>query len=213
MSNFESALQNIYVFVARYPFDVLSDFLPQERQREIDLYKNERARLSKYYAFKLLEHALKEVFGANMKDCNLTSGKNGKWTCDICEFSVSHCENIVAVAVASRPVGVDVEKVNLARFDEKLQRRILNEIELSSILDMTEAEKRNYANRLWTVKEAEFKRNGGTRFVASAINTADVLSRTMLLESGGSEYYLSVACDCERDISFAFVGEGLKFAK
>lgn len=163
--------QLIHVFVASYPFDTLSDFVPQSRLDEINSCQNGDIAQSKYYVFKLLEIALNQTYGVSLDECNLARNTNGKWTCDACQLSMSHCGNVVAVAVSDLPVGVDVELIDAARFNGKLQARILTNAEQTTANSMTENERRLYANRLWTIKEAAFKRDNGQRFIASKYDT------------------------------------------
>ncbi len=72
-------------------------------------------------------------------------------------FSISHSQNSAVIAVASRPVGIDIELVGgkkfervLARFSERERRYIGN-----SALKFCEN---------WTAKEAYVKMNGGSIF-------------------------------------------------
>lgn len=202
MLNRLSPSNKIHVFVASYPFDVLSAYLPCARQREIDECLNDDVKNSKYYAFKLLEIALKSVYGADMRDCNVVRNDRGKWTCDVCNFSLSHCGDVVAVAVSDAPVGVDVERINASRFEDKLQRRIFTENERETASAMTDAERCDFANRIWTVKEAQFKRSGGKVFVANQIEASLAESETKRLSSNNREYYLSVVFDGLCSVSY-----------
>lgn len=185
--------QNIRVFIAKFPFKVNSDYLPLPRRKEIDSCGDEGVRRSKYYSFKLLERALATVYSVSLKDVDFKKNASGKWTCDVCELSVSHSNDIVAVAVSDKPVGIDVELIDCSRFDERLQRRILSASEQETAISLTAEERARYANKLWTVKEALFKRDEGTAFAAASIDTLLGDYETVTVLDGDKKYYLSIA--------------------
>lgn len=193
--------QQIYVYVARYPFETTDNFIPQARRDEIDNCGDRDVANSKYYAFKLLELALKEVYNVGLSESKLVRAANGKWTSSVCELSISHSNDIVAVAVSDLPVGVDVERINPARFDDRLQMRIFTQAERLYANAMTDDERRLYANRIWTIKESEFKRQGGASFVASTIESASVVSDVKRLVSNGAKYYITAVGENGIDIS------------
>lgn len=195
--------QHIYVFAATYPFECESNSLPEARQAEIEVCSNEKVRQEKFYVFKLLEIALKEAYSKDINKCGLVQNACGKWTSDICELSLSHCDNIVAVALSNCCVGVDVERIDGSRFCDKLQGRIFTACEADVARGMNESERADYANRLWTVKEAAFKRNGGSSFAASQIESATVNCQTVTLEDGnGRKYYLSLSGESDAAIEY-----------
>lgn len=107
-----------------------------------------------------------------------------------------------AVAVSSLPVGVDIERIDSARFDGKLQARILTENERSELSRLTPSERSLCANILWAEKEAAFKRGGKGRFVANSVETSG--NRTVLrkIRYGGSDYVLAVACGGAEEPTF-----------
>ena len=97
----------------------------------------------------------------------------------------------MVVAVAKKPVGVDVEVVNNERFGKFQPERILSSEELKELEKLSS----NELNRLWTVKEAVFKRQAGEAFLPSKINTTNEKYVTKLLKSGEECFYLTVASD------------------
>ncbi len=191
-------IQKIYVFAAKYPFDVLSGYMPPARQAEIDCCKDVNVRQSKYYAFKLLEIALRDVYRKQLCDVNFVLDVNGKWSCDVCKFSLTHSGCIVAVALSDKPVGLDVEKVDISRFDVKLQNRILCKNEQAFAWQLPDERRALYANKLWTAKEALFKRDGGKTFVPEQTDATEQKWQTVTVNDGKTQYYLTTAgqCDC-----------------
>lgn len=194
--------QNIRVFVTKYPLGVSSYYLPPTRREEIDNCLDPNVKQRKYYSFKLLELALNVVYSKLMRDVNFVKNASGKWTCDVCEFSISHSGDIVVVAVSDKPVGVDVELVDFARFDERLQQRILSKNEQIAAWQMSTEQRSRYANKLWTVKEALFKRDGGDTLIPHAIDTTASSCETVTVVDGDKKYYLSTAGQSDFVVSY-----------
>ena len=177
------------VYVRKFPFSIESEkIFPPLRAKEIVSCKNEKVKKEKFYVWKLLEEGLLQTLGLDIKTL-LFQKENGKWSCENCYFSLSHSGDLAAVAISTKPVGIDVEKLDTARF-EKLKD------------DVMLTGKENYArqnaeikNRLWTVKEAIFKRNGQGRYKPSSIETDNVKVKTEVFFVEEQGYILSVACD------------------
>lgn len=192
----------VAVYAASFPFDITDDYVCDERMREINGCSDVKVRQSKYYVWKLLEIALKQSFGLSLAEMDVSKNANGKWDCSECEFSLSHSENVVAVAVSNTPVGVDVERFNPERFDERLQRRIMTESELARSQMLTAAERGKYANVIWCKKEALFKLNGGKTFAPNVTETGDgrCIVKTVLQDD--KTYVMAVAAKSIQDIEF-----------
>ena len=60
------AIPNSYAFSTLYP---------PIRQSEIESTTNEKVKAEKYFAWKLLEYALNDAFGYNVKDLTFTKSK------------------------------------------------------------------------------------------------------------------------------------------
>lgn len=194
--------QNIHVFVTKYPLGVSSYYLPLTRREEIDACRDPEVRQRKYYAFKLLELALNAVYSKLMRDVKFEKSASGKWGCDVCEFSISHCNDIVVVAVSDLPVGVDVELVDYERFDERLQQRIFCKNEQSLAWQMSSEQRARYANKLWTVKEAAFKRDGGIQFAPNQIDASLQRCESVTVADGDKKYFLSVALSANETVDY-----------
>ncbi len=182
-----SAVDVYYGFIPSEP--KLRAVYPKERSEEIFACANERVRAEKYYVWKLLAVALKKSLGVSLKTLRFTKQENGKWTCDGCQFSLSHSHGVVAVAVSSRPVGVDVEKIEKPRV-EGIYKRVFTSEE-QAIFDGLEIERKTaYFIEKWTKKESLFKW-GGKVFASEKAEGAAVESR--VIERAGESYFLSVA--------------------
>ena len=195
------------IYVRKFPFETETDGVKNaERQREIDGCTNEQVKAQKYYVWKLLEYALKRTFGLNIDKIELKKDGN-KWTCKECYFSLSHSENVVAVAISRTPVGVDIEKLDGGRFLNLPQEKLLTEREQMLVNAMPTDEKGEYINALWTVKEAAFKKENGKNFKPNKIESERFLYKTKTVSVDGEPYVLTAVGDAVRAWKFyAFDG-------
>lgn len=166
---------------------------PREREEYVNKTNNTRVKKERYYVWKLLEYALDRSFGMKISELEFTRDDLGKWKTDKCFFSLSHSGNIVAVAVSTKPVGVDVEKIDGKR-DRLFANKILTDDELRVFDTLDESEKSEYLICRWTEKESIFKLSGSTVFSPSKISSyGNVNTRNISLSN--EIYSLSVASD------------------
>ena len=183
----------VHVYAAKFPFAVESEEIyPPERKQEIEGCSNGQVRQSKYYVWKLLESALMRTFGLKIKDLTFTHTKNGKWECPDCCFSLSHSGALVAVALSKKSVGVDIERKDEARFDEKLAQKILTEREKKA-WEQLEKQRSAALNTIWTKKEALFKCTGEGGFTPRSLETTGAVLISKELACEDERYILSVA--------------------
>lgn len=76
------------------------------------------------------------------------------------EFNLSHTKGLVACAVASQPVGIDVEPLDRPRVNLELARRFFSAREADALEQLPEAERRTGFLRYWTLKESYIKARG-----------------------------------------------------
>jgi 4'-phosphopantetheinyl transferase len=76
------------------------------------------------------------------------------------EFSLTHSGDIVGVAVAEAPVGLDVEDLAVHRSDPALEEETLAPVERAMLDEVDSAERPAAFLRLWTRKEALLKTTG-----------------------------------------------------
>lgn len=108
--------QRTAVYIAPIPDCVeITDVFPPERDAEIKSIGNSRVRAEKYCVWKLVEFAVSDMFGREMREFSFKKTAAGKWDCDGFCFSLSHTAGAVAVAVSDSPIGVDVENVSRVR--------------------------------------------------------------------------------------------------
>ncbi len=190
------------VYVAVIPFEgSTGEIVPEARRKEIADCGSEPLKEGKLSVWRLLGLAVKEVFGWEMRDLHFEKTPNGKWISKEFEFSLTHSGNLVAVAVSSERVGIDAEKINEARFNERLRGKILTAQE-KELLQGTEEERARKANLLWTKKEAAFKMNGTGAFHPAKIETEGIYAETKELDG----YYITVVTPGKRLVEFRFMG-------
>ena len=181
----------IDVYVAKIPSQATpKPVYPDARAQEIQACKNERVKIEKYCVWQLLAYALHRSYGVNMQKLPFAKDENGKWTTPDYFFSLSHCEEVVAVAISRKPVGLDVEKVSDRM--EKIKDKILTQREFSRYKERED--KSLYLAEKWTQKESIFKMQGGKAFIPNKIETEDYKTHTARLKDLDG-YLFSVAAD------------------
>ncbi|MBE5745108.1 MAG: 4'-phosphopantetheinyl transferase superfamily protein [Clostridiales bacterium] len=161
------------------------------RNDEIAACKSEKTRREKYCVWKLLEYALRDTFGKENAPKTFEKRDGGKWTAEGCCFSLSHGGNVVAVAVSSKTVGVDVER----KRDKLLRARekYLTDDEKKAFALLREEQRLPFLLERWTQKESIFKEYGQGAFLPKQIDTKMYHTATKWIEIQGETYCLSVA--------------------
>ena len=183
-----------WVYVAQ--FDEATEVkpvLPAIRQQLIERCADLQTKRQRYCVWQLLDYALKQRIGNGVDELEFTVDGNGKWSCNGgVEFSLSHSGNAVAVAVSEQPVGIDVEVLDVERFNDRLAERILTVNERKHY-DSLPIEKRPQAlAAAWTQKESLFKLGSDKSFVSNAIDTTKSKSYCQIIKFGNSDYVVAV---------------------
>lgn len=115
----------------------------------------------RYLVWRLLEYAVRHSLGLDPAALVFEKTPEGRWFCPDFEFSLSHTEDAVAVAVSRAPVGVDVESLPIFRrryqADPALCMRMLRHVAApSELVDLAGREAETLL-WLWTGKESLFK--------------------------------------------------------
>lgn len=181
---------SVFVYLAPLPDgEPTAPVFPPARWQSICECKSERVRREKYHVWKLLEYALRDRYGKELKDLQFSCA-NGKWACDLCHFSLSHSHGVLGVAVSDFPVGIDVEKITEPT--DALMRKLFTEDELQRYHGMPKSKKTEFFTRLWTRKESLFKQAGGAGFFTTE---ASGYTQETVHSFHGENYVLSVATD------------------
>ena len=187
------SLPQLDVYIAPLPEeDIGAPISSKERNEEIAATKNERVRREKYYAWRLLEHAVQKSFRIAPDELMAHRRENGKWHSEKIEFSISHCDGAIAVAVSTVPIGIDIEPED-GRGNNRLAERTMTKSELKEYLALPEGERTAFFIRRWTAKEAIFKSKNQEAFVPSSIDTKRAPYRQGKIEIAGRNYIYSVA--------------------
>lgn len=175
---------------------------PSERQQEIDRCHNVAVKREKYYVWKLLEYALYRTFGVRIESVEFTKSENGKWHCPVCEFSLSHSKNAVAVALSRKPTGVDIQYVRPMQGADGIARRIFSVAEQQEYQKTPPEQKNAFLIQKWTQKESIFKTLDAPGFLLSDPAHFSVPTHTDMLTFGKESYFLSVASECLENLRF-----------
>lgn len=137
--------------------EALAGVSPQRREQALR-YRNELDQRLSVAAYRLLCRALATEYGITEQPL-LAWREGGKPYLPHhpqVHFSISHCKEVVACAVADVPVGVDVERMR--PFNESLARYVLSDEELQQVMKLPAPDVAFI--RLWTVKESLLKLTG-----------------------------------------------------
>ena len=138
---------------------------PERRQAVQRIRHTERRHMSVLGEWRV-KTVLAQRFGCPVESVVLARTERGKpYAVGLpVHFSLSHTGPWLALAVSDRPVGIDVER--LRPVGEKLARRICSPSDWEYLLAGKEAfeaedgEQRERFFRIWTAKEAWYKREG-----------------------------------------------------
>ncbi len=184
-----------FVFIATFPCDgEVKPVHDTARQAYLERIQNERAKQEKYYAWRNLELGLYEVYNVNINSLAFRREPSGKWSTPYCEFSLSHSDYIVASAIASVPIGVDIQRIREPRHPD-FASRVLTPKEYEKYLSLEDEEQLHYLFRMWTAKEAIFKMRGQSHFSPATIEVEGEHVYTEIILRNGVDYAWSVAWD------------------
>jgi phosphopantetheinyl transferase len=166
---------------------------PPQRDAEIRACSHDGLRAARYAAWQLLLFAGRRSLALDPERLKFRKTHSGQWTCDKMFFSLSHTNDVAAVAVSNAPVGVDLEALSDMgrRFPDGGVQQLYDSW-------LTSGEKQLYPPTdvgfltCWTRKEAVYKRTGRGSFHPLRVDTTKAEARTFRLP-GGSERILSVS--------------------
>lgn len=177
-------LRGVRVYVTTVHSDTpldLNRITSEKRKAEIEKIKNPQVKAEKFFAWLLLEHAVKADFGCALSSLNPRKTDSGKWVADRIFFSISHSDGIIAVAVSDKPVGVDIQG-EVAPRAKNFAEKVLNERELSELRQLSDKDKTGYLIELWSKKEALFKLDGVGVFSPKTVDTKSFVCSVQINE-------------------------------
>ncbi len=183
------------VYLMKIPDDAeFSELKPEERDREVSNCRAPALKKAMYTDWKLLEFAAMRSLGIDISKEEIRKNRHGRWNCPSFDFSLSHTDTEVAVAVSNGAVGVDIEsEESFGSKKEGTAKKIADRF-------FTKKERIKYADgtetflTCWTRKEAQFKRGAKGSFRPSSIETSDTDTETYVTEDG-DKTVLSVSAD------------------
>ncbi|MCI6323801.1 MAG: 4'-phosphopantetheinyl transferase superfamily protein [Bacteroidales bacterium] len=142
-------------------WDAVQAMLPlvSEQRREQALqYKHAFGQYACLKSYLMLQDLLREHYGIE-GDLVFSYNEHGKpmlKEVSNIHFSISHCKEAIAVAVADRPVGIDVETLRMP--SEALAEKVMDKGEKLRF-DISDTPE-DFFTALWTAKEAVMKCRG-----------------------------------------------------
>ena len=125
----------------------LYEQLPPSRKEKAAVRdgNNRKVAISEYFLLNELLNLTDNVdFSYNENGKPLLSGYN---------FSISHCDDVICIAIGETQIGVDIEKIR--KYNENFAKFILNDEELAFI--EKQPNKDELITKFWTQKDATIK--------------------------------------------------------
>ena len=161
--------------------------LPSNFLDQVNKYKEDDQRRRSFFSWYLLYLKLVER-KLNVSDLKVVFNENGKPLIEGINFNISHSHNLVAVAISSHEVGIDLELVE-EKDNEKIAKKIMNEEEYQKYLKNKE-----YFYKVWTKKEAYLKRKGlALDFALNKDQKIEDVVSYYIQDEDDHYYYLSVS--------------------
>ena len=190
----------VVVYYATMPSTSFALDLPtKQRNDEIANCTNLQTKRQKYFVWKLLLQAVESNFGTGA--CFIKQS-NGKWGCNLCCFSLSHSNDVVAVAVSSRNVGVDVQRVALPKKLSVVDRVFSKQQAKDFYAIDSNEEKALYFTQVWTQKESIFKLLDANAFLPTHPQTYTQPSQSKVVQIGNDHYVITVALVDQLQVEF-----------
>lgn len=182
----ERKMPCINVYIAEVSRFQDNDILPAYAKKELKKITSEKAAAEKRAGCGLLRYAADRMDKKpDVRKCSLS--KTGKPVHKGFCFSVSHSGGLVAAAVSSADVGIDIEEESCHAKCERFGQMILHENEKASDSDML---------LLWTKKEAVFKQRGDeAHFRPQETDTTGANTKSFRFCFSGKDYILTIAAD------------------
>lgn len=169
---------------------LVASLAAEEQSALAAIRSNERRRgfiLSRFLLRRLVADTTGQAF-ADIRFARADSGRLWLAAPDGWHISLSHARDHVAVMLARRPCGVDIERPHAVRF-QALADRYFSEAERHYLATLPDSDKAHTFFRLWTLKEAGVKALGVGLAHHLATLSFDV-SRETPLQLGGEPLQL-----------------------
>ena len=177
--------------------------LPQRFNDYKPELKDTAKKINSFLAYEFLKHIACELLNTDKDKITIKFTENGKPYIENSQnfyFSISHSENIIAVAIADSEIGVDIEKIRA--INTSLSGRFFTKNEIDYIEKNT-AKNNDTFFELWTKKEAYIKQKGLNLSHLSKIDVTSDNIKNNFLSCKADNYFLSAYS--EADITFKII--------
>lgn len=178
--------RKIYLKGQKY-IDILSDM----EENRLKRFKLDEAKVSFAISHIALRLILSLYLNVNARDIEFTTNKYGKpelKNISNLHFNLSHTKGLAVLALYSKPVGIDIELIDITLDFNDIAKLVFNQEELQSLNSNAVSTIRNKFFKIWTKKEALLKGFGcGMNSDLIKINT----DNRIFIDDVGKQWYLT----------------------
>lgn len=141
--------------------DSLLQFLPEAGRMRVKDRLNNTSKLQTIAGELLARFAVGQFLGNQGQQLNLVFGEKGKphiGNLTDVHFNISHSGHYVVCAVASKEIGIDVERIRSVNL--RIAERFFSPSEISDLMAFDVEARMHYFITLWTIKESYLKAIG-----------------------------------------------------
>lgn len=141
--------------------DALLQYLPKAGKSRVQDRQNLTSKLHTVSGELLARYAVGQFLNKPDQQIELVFGEKGKPSISNLEdvhFNISHSGQYVVCAVASREIGIDVERIR--KVNLRIAERFFSPSEINDLMACNEANRMQYFITLWTIKESYLKAIG-----------------------------------------------------
>ena len=146
-----------------------------ERREKILTGKHKQTRDMSIFGEWMVKTELSKISGVSIEKINLARTSKGKpYAVNLpYHFSISHCENLLAIAIGKKEIGIDIEIIKPLKND--VTKMLCTKSDMSFLKSAESGtEQLLYFYKIWTAKEAYFKMLGSGITNLKNINYNDI---------------------------------------
>lgn len=164
--------------LSKEKFEYFLTFISEKEKEKILKYRNYEDSLRSLYGKLMLKNMLK------LNEIQLKYNKWGKPELinnSRIHFNISHSGEWVAVGIATKPIGIDIQKVD--KIDLSIAKNCFSKDENEYILSLCQSSRKDAFFKLWTLKEAFIKAKGKGLYMPLDSFTIKILNDKPILYS------------------------------
>lgn len=187
--------------------DINLSLISKERIAKANMINAELTKIQSLTSYLLLRYAFKQI-NIDINDYVFSYENNKPFIKELdYYFNITHSNNIVAVVICDKEVGIDCEMVDVTRNLELLKTYLFTSKENSEYILLSDIDKYDYFYQKWVMKEAYFKMIGLglTKKFNQVENIIYPLSK--IIDKNNNAYYMSCTCSnyAINEISFKLI--------